>query len=441
MNSGFDSGTKSYGASSEDIIIAVPFSVIGMLLQIPVMYTYSGLFTSPNVPVFMMSLYYFYYMLSSTIAVARWSGGDMTKWWNGNGWCDLDSRMKLALSLGALSAQCVINWNIISMLRFRPQREKKKEVRFRTIWQLCACIFLPCLNLAVGTFTTYNRYEVIQSLGCNAQLDGSVAVIVTNFMWIPLLGAISFFTILFIAYRFWKQGSAKTMQHVSFVPNMSKAQFCRIILFACVVTFLLMPLSVAVAAVNFTSIRFEGVQPLAWAHGKPKGWDIPSFVNFAEMAAASDELTYVSEIVMAITLYLNIAISWLIFICYGTGSLAIHAYKSFVIFILTSGGLRKRANTDLICEQDSNNNNGNHPQSAFYGSRSSKSKYCVYSVSQNSDSETLTASSDIVSIDGMKSSLQTPLNDEWDSDINDMNTFKQWEIGSFGKTVTNSNAT
>lgn len=341
-----DAGHASYGPHPYSSAAVMVFAIIGLVLQIPVLYTHCGLFSVPNVPVLAMSLYYLYYMLSLTVSAAYWGQGDVTQWWDGNVWCDIDSRMKLALSLGALSAQCVINYNVIAMLRMRPQHEERKVIIIRSVSQAIACTFLPILCVAVETFTTTNRYAVMQDFGCNAQLDGSVALIVTNLMWIPILGAMSFLSMLYIAARFYQQGMSKTMRHVSFVPNMTPIQFFRIILFACTVTFVLMPLSMAVTVVNFISISKTGIQDLAWQHGKPEGWNEVIFVNFAELQLEGESLSYASDFVSMITLYVNIAISWLIFVTFGTGILSVKAYKQFIVFVVTLGGWRNTEQTE-----------------------------------------------------------------------------------------------
>lgn len=302
------------------------FSIVGFILQVPIVYAHSGIAGPPNVPVLVMALFYLYLMLSTIIAACHWHSGDSTTWWNGAGWCDIDVRMSMAISVGVVATQCVINYNLLNMLRARPQLVYRYLAAKRILIELTCCLALPIINLAVSTFFMNARYFLTQDLGCSASMDSAVATIIVYLMWFPILGAVCLFTLIFIIVRFYKRGR-RALETIQFFPNMNSAQLFHMIGFALTIGMILVPLSISTAVINFISMHETGVHAISWAHGKPEGWSRILKLTLLEIEAASGGIDSATTIINYITHYVNIAIAWLLFICYGTGSTAISSYK------------------------------------------------------------------------------------------------------------------
>lgn len=332
---------RSLGIHSYNPACLMFFSIVGLVMQVPVIYTHSGLFFRPNVPVLIMSICYMYIMISTTVSASYWHNRDVTTWWDGKGWCDIDVRLYMAVGLAVLSAQCAINWNIVELLADRPKLIFGQRALMRGLIELGGCLFVPVVNLAVSTFFMTSRYGLMQNLGCSPTTDTSVALIMTFLMWMPILGAGVIVTMGIIIYRFWKRGRVSAMETVSFIPHMNGAQFARIVLFSCVVTFVFIPLVICTSTINFLNLTDTGVHDIAWAHGKPADWNKVMTVTFDEIATFATTRDRASLIVNMIIKYVNVAIAWLLFFCYGTGLLAEEAYKKAYYTISRREPLKK----------------------------------------------------------------------------------------------------
>lgn len=336
-----DMTRRSLGVHTYNPACLMFFAIAGLVMQVPVIYTHSGLFSRPNVPVIVMSVCYMYLMVSTTVSASYWHSGDVKTWWDGSGWCDIDVRLYMAVGLAVLSSQCTINWNIVGLLDDRPKLIFGQRALVRGLIELACCLFIPFVNLAVSTFFMTNRYALTQDLGCSPSTDSSVALIMTFLMWMPFLGAIVLATMVFIGLRFWKRGRASAMETVSFIPHMNSSQFARIIIFSCVVTFVFIPLVVCTSVINFLNLGDSGVHDIAWAHGKPADWDKILAVTFEELAVLASNRDRASLIVNMITKYVNVVIAWLLFVCYGTGLLAAEAYKKAYYTIIRRDSPKK----------------------------------------------------------------------------------------------------
>ena len=311
------------------------FSITGLVLQVPVIYVHCGIFSRPNIPVIIMALSYVYMCISITLTAFGFNSDDPSHYWSGKGWCDVDVRMQISLCLCILSTQCVINWNLLGMLNDRPRLARGRQAYTRAAIELLACLFLPIVSMAISTFFMRSRFEIIQDMGCLSNTDTSVALIIVYAMWLPILGIIALVTMIIIMYNFYKRGKDKTFRTISFIPNMSVSQFIRIIVFSLVVTCIFVPLCIALAVINFVSIGEIGGSALAWLHGKPATCEDINVFTLQEVEIAANGVTKASVIVNFITRYINIVIAWLLFLCYGTGALALEAYKKTYHIILS----------------------------------------------------------------------------------------------------------
>lgn len=321
-----EGATPNFHIVSYNAPCLIFFSICGLVMQIPVLYVHSGLFSRPNIPVIIMSLCYVYTTLSVTLNAFGFSSSDPSRYWSGKGWCDFDVRMQISVCLCILSTQCVINYNLLGMLSDRPRLARGRAAYIRGAAELLACLLLPIVSMAVSTFTMRSRFEIFQDLGCANNIDSSVAFIVIYCMWLPILGIIAFGSMAVIMFKFYRRGKSRTFETVSFIPSMSAAQFVRVIVFSLAVTCIFVPLCIALAVVNFITIGEAGVSDIAWVHGKPSTWEQISVYTLEELEIAGTGTVKASLIISFITRYINIAISWLLFLCYATGALATEAY-------------------------------------------------------------------------------------------------------------------
>lgn len=317
---------KYQGVHPYNVPCILFFSIVGLILQVPIIYAHSGITGPPNVPVVVMAFFYLYLMLSSIMDACYWHSDDPTKWWSGGGWCDLDVRATMAISVGVLATQCVINYNLLNMLRARPQLVYRHLAIKRILVELTCCLALPILNVAVSTFFMNKRYFLYQDLGCSASIDSAIATIVVYLMWVPILGSVCLFTLIYIIVRFYKRGK-RALETIRFLPNMNGAQLFRMIGFAVTIGLILVPLSISTAVINFISMHETGIHAISWAHGKPEGWNEIMKATLLEIEEAAGGIESATTIINYITHYVNIAIAWLLFICYGTGSAALSSYK------------------------------------------------------------------------------------------------------------------
>lgn len=308
------------------------FSIIGAVLQLPVIFAF-GFTKRPNIALTILSFWFLYFCVSSAISGIEWANDAVDTWWSGVGWCDVDVRLLTAGSPGVLLTQCALNWEMLELIRPTPRVLTDQQHRKRSIVTAATVLSLPTIIFVVDTFFTYSRYQVVQYVGCSNNIDHSVAYIMCYVIWLFILGIICLVTMVVFLVRFYSYGQAESFEKVSFIPNMSRGQFIRLSIFSFVVTCVLCPMSMYMFSGCVTMLQRQGTTPLAWAHGKPENWDEILRMPFSAFQESKDakSATIVLENNLAVKIIL-VALSWILFVCFGTSSFALMKYRSILLW-------------------------------------------------------------------------------------------------------------
>lgn len=305
------------------------FSITGAVLQLPIIFAF-GFTERPNIPLTIISSWFLYFCISTSITAIAWTGADVESWWSGAGWCDIDVRLYTASSPGILAAQCMFNWEMLDMVRPTPRVLTNAQHRRRSLIVAGIVMSLPVLIFAIDTFITYSRYQVIQYIGCSNNIDHSVAYIMCYVIWLLILGLACLVTMIIFMLRFFSYGKEESFERVTFIPNMSRGQFIRLATFSLVITCILTPLSLYMFSSCVILLKTDGTTSLAWVRGKPDGWDQLQLITFLELRKAfeqdSQALNSVIGNNMAVKIIL-VALSWILFLCFGTSSFALMKYR------------------------------------------------------------------------------------------------------------------
>lgn len=301
------------------------FSIVAMVLQIPVILTYlCG--PHPNIPVSAIAGWFFYFNLRNVIAMIAWSGSNYEEWWQGKVWCDFDVRMNAGSQLGIFSALILSLTHLIRIFSLKTQVISNRITWQRIVLEVAVCYTGPLILFAIYTPISTSRYLVNQYIGCSAATDSSVVNIIFFVLWPALFGTIVPIMLGYLLWKVYRRGRSGTCEAISFVPTMSATQFVRLTVMTSIICFVLTPLSWCVAGVNLNVIADVGVSAVAWAHGKPKDWDEPTLLPFAlSMTPRFSYLNSAASISWAVEVS-QLVLSYFVFAFYGTGTVAQQFY-------------------------------------------------------------------------------------------------------------------
>lgn len=297
------------------------FSIVAFVLLFPILFIY-GTGSQPNIPVCAIAGWFLFFNLRNAISMIAWSGGDVETWWLGRVWCDFDIRMNAAGQTGIFLALIACLINLIRIFSLKAKLMDAKHGRRQMYLDLAICYTVPVILFAIYTPVTTVRYLVTQYLGCTASTDYSVVTLIFYLIWPPLFGTIAPALLLVLFWKVYKRGRSGTIEAISFTPQLSNVQFVRLTAIASIICLVLTPLSWCVAGVNFNNIANNGVTPVAWAHGKPDGWNEPVFVPYELFKNAQFQdmgQTFVYAWVMQLC---ELILSFFVFGFYGTGAVA-----------------------------------------------------------------------------------------------------------------------
>jgi pheromone a factor receptor len=117
-----------------------------------------------------------------------WPRDNITQWWDGNVWCDINVRIQVGAIVGTTASTAMIVRRLAmvmdtSNMTVSPGRNSKlKEKALEILW----CWVYPLILIIVYYFVQPVRYLIYGIIGCLSAYDTSWPSIVLSFMWAPI---------------------------------------------------------------------------------------------------------------------------------------------------------------------------------------------------------------------------------------------------------------
>lgn len=282
------------------------FSFMTFLLMIP---TFIWHCVSRNIPAIFLIFWLAYSNLTSFINILIWGRGDSDNVWDGKGYCDVVVKLKEGGSPGKIAAAAALAMNLYFILRAKPLPLLQHNSRRKATIELSMCIITPIFVMCVSYAVQQLRYEIAHYVGCRPSLRYNVASIFLYTIW-PFLWAIVaiVFTLLALA-KFLQQRKELSNILLCTDSGLNMRRFARLLLFVSVVIVALAPITIYQFAAN--------VHTVVTGHHAHTA-DLRDKIYFADMSLSEMYGQYV-----------DIGLSVLAFIVFGTGSEAVAMYTRF----------------------------------------------------------------------------------------------------------------
>ncbi|KAF2823890.1 STE3-domain-containing protein [Ophiobolus disseminans] len=170
-----------------------------------------------------------------------WPRDNLTEWWNGNVWCDINVRIQIGAIVGTTASAVMIVRKLAkvmdtsSMTVITSRNSKVKEQCLEVAW----CWVYPLVLIIVYYVVQPVRYMLYSIQGCLPAYDTSWPSIVLSFMWAPLTTLVAAGYAGLLTYRLYiyRQEFARLIS----ARNTTKSRFIRLLIICLIVIVVYVP--------------------------------------------------------------------------------------------------------------------------------------------------------------------------------------------------------
>jgi len=165
------------------------FSGIGLLLSLFTAYIVYKSPNSPSAALILAGWIFSWNILFFTDSII-WSNSNPEEWWDGEIYCDIDSRIKDAIVIGVPGAT-------IGALRFLSNivdehvSQKATSTFINNLIDITVGLIFPIVISGLRFIVMPARYRIIIVLGCTGVMDDSWPSILIWYIWPPGLSAVA----------------------------------------------------------------------------------------------------------------------------------------------------------------------------------------------------------------------------------------------------------
>lgn len=288
-------------------------SFMAFLLMVP---TFVWHCVSKNIPAIFLIFWLAYSNLITFINILIWGQEDTGKYWDGKGYCDLTVKLKEGGTPGKIAAAAALAMNLYFILRAKPLPLLRQNSKRKLAIELSMCLITPIFVMCVSWPVQQLRYVISHYAGCQPSFKPTVGSIFLLSIW-PFLWAV-------VAMVFTLLALAKFLQQRKELSNILRCtdsglnikRFARLLLFVIVVIVALAPLTCYQFARNVRSVT-QSKETI--------GVDLRHKIFYSDLRLSDMYQQYI-----------DVGISVLAFVVFGTGSEAIAMYKRFARKIFPS---------------------------------------------------------------------------------------------------------
>lgn len=282
----------------------IALSIIAIILLIPPLVWH---IKTINIPAITLIVWLLLMDIQVFVNAIIWGGEDFANAYNGVGYCDVMVKLQVGASVGISSSVAAIMFNLYRILRADTVIPSLTSFRKIAV-DLSISLITPVLVMALNYLVQSKRYYVFQYTGCQNILAPSYVTILVCTMWLVIWSLVGVIYAILIIFTFFKK--RKDVKDILRCTNsgLNISRFSKLLSFCCIVILVMFPVSVYVFASDLSHVD--------------------SSYNFKMIhnTAVWFTVSFVPEAQPLYTVWIYIAISYIVFVFFGLGSDAIEMY-------------------------------------------------------------------------------------------------------------------
>lgn len=118
-----------------------------------------------------------------------WPRDDLADWWHGDGLCDVEVKLMVAIPVGILGCVLCITRNLAKVLDTKQTvlQQSKAQLRRQLAFDWMFCLVVPMWMMLAHYVVQPSRYYIFGIAGCNWSVDNSWPKIVLLLLWPNIL--------------------------------------------------------------------------------------------------------------------------------------------------------------------------------------------------------------------------------------------------------------
>lgn len=122
-----------------------------------------------------------------------WPHDDVSEWFLGSGFCDIEIRLHLAATFGLQTSLILVFKGLAEVLDTKntTMRMNRAQTKRKIVSEALICFGTPALFILTYYIVQAGRYDILGISGCAYLLDDSWLSIVLVSMWFPILDLIA----------------------------------------------------------------------------------------------------------------------------------------------------------------------------------------------------------------------------------------------------------
>lgn len=197
-----------------------------------------------------------------------WGTSDVTSWWDGRVFCDIEIRLYIGLEVSITGAVTCIFRQLSMIFGDSPPLQTKSEKRRKRSFEIMLCIVAPVIRMGIFYVVQPDRYLIMQLRGCVWTFDSSWLGVLLMFSWqiILSLTALVYATLTAIRLFRHRRNTNPVLGQTGNQHNTTR--IIRLCSFAVILFLLAVP--VQIYLLYYTLPR--NLEPFSWSRVHPPDW-------------------------------------------------------------------------------------------------------------------------------------------------------------------------
>ncbi|KAK2853246.1 hypothetical protein FQN49_005262 [Arthroderma sp. PD_2] len=245
-----------------------------------------------------------------------WPDDDVSSWWMGYGYCDIQSKLITGAGVGIVGPLVCIFRSLAKVLDTERATlvPSKGDRRWNIAFEAIYCVVIPVVIMVLHFIIQDSRYFIYGIVGCMPAYHSSWVSFVVGYIWPPIILIVACFYCALVLYRLIKY-QREFSRLVSSDSSTSKSKFIRLLTISLVLLLGSLPAQFYVFYSNITS--YKPWAPYSWTevHG-PHWGEIVTFPMHGQV--------YYDRWIQA-------AAGFLLFLFFGIGHDAMMMYRAILL--------------------------------------------------------------------------------------------------------------
>ncbi|GIJ85713.1 hypothetical protein Asppvi_004575 [Aspergillus pseudoviridinutans] len=218
-----------------------------------------------------------WFLISNTFNIINaliWPTDDVDSWWDGQGLCDVETKVMIASYVAVPGTLVCIFRSLASVLDTRramlvPSTSQRWRNR---LMDISFCVVIPVIAMITHIVYQRSRYLIFSISGCVNNFDQSWVSLVLAFIWPPIICLLAAFYCGITLYRLHKYRSQFGDILNSANSHLNKSRFLRLFFLACIMLCTILPIQ---AYVVYRNLMYNlPWHPYSWSrlHGPHSPW-------------------------------------------------------------------------------------------------------------------------------------------------------------------------